>query len=202
MYINVYDLWENNFYVYYFGLGIYHSGVEVYDSEYAYGAHDHSASGIFETPPKGVPGTVGIRQSMYVGQTMLSRREVEVLCYELGAEFRGDQYHLLARNCNHFTSSFVKALTGKSGPGWVNRLAGVGLCCACILPRGINPPLPPLPLRGRADEDTQLLFGGSSSSSAPIVLTGAQPPALRAGSSTRAGCPVPHPGTQMSMQRI
>jgi hypothetical protein len=96
----------------------------------------------------------------------------------------------------------VKALTGKSAPGWVNRLAGVGLCCACILPRGINPPLPPLPLRGRADEDTQLLFGGSSSSSAPIVLTGSQPPALRAGSSTRAGCPVPHPGTQMSMQRI
>ena len=41
---------------------------------------------------------MGLRMSIYVGQTMLSRREVDAVCEELGDEFRGNQYHLLARN--------------------------------------------------------------------------------------------------------
>ena len=35
--LNVYDLAEQNAYLYWAGVGIFHSGVEVYDVEFAYG---------------------------------------------------------------------------------------------------------------------------------------------------------------------
>ncbi|KAK6946209.1 PPPDE peptidase domain [Dillenia turbinata] len=40
VYLNVYDLTLINGYIYWAGLGIFHSGVEVYGVEYAFGAHD------------------------------------------------------------------------------------------------------------------------------------------------------------------
>lgn len=36
------------------GVGIYHTGVEVYCVEYAYGGHPFELSGIFEIEPKDV----------------------------------------------------------------------------------------------------------------------------------------------------
>lgn len=181
VHVNVYDLWEHNDSVYWCGFGIFHSGVEVYDSEYAYGAHDFSSSGIFETAPRKTPGTVGFRQSIKVGRTFLTRQEVDELCDRLGEEYRGNQYHLLARNCNHFTSDLTRELTGKGSPSWVNRLAACGMCCSCLLPAGLNPPLPPPPQD--ENEDAPLLVDGVQSNS-----TGETP-------SATAMCPVPHPGS-------
>lgn len=40
----------------------------------------------------------------------------------------------------------------------VNRLAGCGLCCSCLLPAGLNPPLPTPP--GDENEDAPLLADG------------------------------------------
>lgn len=176
VHVNVYDLWDQNDSLYWCGFGIFHSGVEVYDSEYAYGAHDFSSSGIFETAPRKTPGTVGFRESIKIGRTHLTRQEVDELCDRLGEVYRGNQYHLLARNCNHFTSDLTKELTGHRSPGWVNRLAGCGMCCSCLLPAGLNPPLPPPP--GGENEDAPLL----------VVNTNGD-------LSATAMCPVPHPGT-------
>ena len=41
---------------------------------------------------------MGFRQSIKVGRTFLTRQEVDELCDRLGEEYRGNQYHLLARN--------------------------------------------------------------------------------------------------------
>jgi deubiquitinase DESI2 len=45
--INVYDLSQVNAYSYEFGVGAFHSGVEVMGTEYTFGGHESSSSGIF-----------------------------------------------------------------------------------------------------------------------------------------------------------
>ncbi|MQL82767.1 hypothetical protein Taro_015239 [Colocasia esculenta] len=52
VYLNVYDLTPMNGYVYWAGIGVFHSGVEVHGVEYAFGAHDYSTSGVFEVEPR------------------------------------------------------------------------------------------------------------------------------------------------------
>jgi hypothetical protein len=56
VYLNVYDLSDQNQYLYWAGVGVYHTGVEVYGIEYAYGGHDYDVSGVFATNPRAAPG--------------------------------------------------------------------------------------------------------------------------------------------------
>lgn len=43
--LNVYDLIEHNDWTYWCGVGVFHSGVEVFGVEYAYGGHEYDAPG-------------------------------------------------------------------------------------------------------------------------------------------------------------
>jgi hypothetical protein len=65
------------------------------------------------------------RESIYLGDTALSKRSVEKLVKSLGEEYRGDSYHLITKNCNHFAAHLSKELTGTEIPSWVNRLASL-----------------------------------------------------------------------------
>jgi len=110
------------------GFGVFHSGVEVYGVEYAYGGHAFPFSGIFTNTPQDAEelgDTVKFRESVYLGETALSKRAVERLVKSLGDEFRGDRYHLISKNCNHFTEYLARELTGVEIPQWINRLATV-----------------------------------------------------------------------------
>jgi hypothetical protein len=54
----------------------------------------------------------------------------------MASEYHGDTYHLISKNCNHFTDDLSTRLTGKKIPGWVNRLARLGddkSCAPCKL---------------------------------------------------------------------
>ena len=103
-----------------------------------------SASGIFHSRPRHCHGDgVKFRQAIRVGETTLSPAEVEAAAADLGATFRGNRYHLLQRNCNHFSSEFARKLTGRRAPGWINRLAGLAVAFNCLLPRHWLPELEP-----------------------------------------------------------
>jgi hypothetical protein len=52
--INVYDLSPVNAYAYDFGVGAFHSGVEVMGTEYTFGGHETSSTGIFTHAPRQV----------------------------------------------------------------------------------------------------------------------------------------------------
>ncbi|KAJ6791031.1 deSI-like protein [Iris pallida] len=137
LFLNIYDLTPVNNYLYYFGLGVFHSGIEVYGMEYGYGAHDYSSSGVFEVEPKSCPGFI-YRRSVWLGTTDMSRSEFRLFLEQLSTKYHGNTYHLITKNCNHFTDDVCTRLTGKPIPGWVNRLARVGSFCNCLLPESIQ----------------------------------------------------------------
>ena len=102
--------------------------------EYAYGAHDGASSGIFEVVPRRCPG-YAFRESVLVGTTELTRAEVRALMAELAADFPGDAYNLVSRNCNHFCDAACRRLVARARiPRWVNRLAKIGVAFTCVIP--------------------------------------------------------------------
>ncbi|KAF5461364.1 hypothetical protein F2P56_017469 [Juglans regia] len=137
VYLNVYDLTPINGYAYWLGLGVYHSGVQVHDVEYAFGAHDHGTSGVFEVEPKRCPGFT-FRKSILIGRTDLGPKEVRAFMEKLAEGYCGNTYHLITKNCNHFCNDVCTRLTGKPIPRWVNRLARLGSFCNCVLPAGVS----------------------------------------------------------------
>ncbi|XP_042419025.1 deSI-like protein At4g17486 isoform X2 [Zingiber officinale] len=123
--LNVYDLTPLNNYLRWLGLGIFHSGIEVHGSEYGFGAHDFPTSGVFEVEPKTCPGFL-YRCSILLGHTNMPPSEFRGFIERVASEYHGDTYHLISKNCNHFTDDVSKRLTARPIPQWVNRLAGLG----------------------------------------------------------------------------
>lgn len=137
VYLNVYDLTPMNGYLYWAGLGIFHSGVEVHGVEYAFGAHDYPTSGVFEVEPRQCPG-FKFRKSICIGTTNLDPKQVREFMEKQAYSYNGDTYHLIVKNCNHFCKDVSYKLTGKKIPKWVNRLAKIGSACNCILPETVK----------------------------------------------------------------
>ncbi|KAG6393174.1 hypothetical protein SASPL_147409 [Salvia splendens] len=167
LYLNVYDLTPINNYLYWVGCGVFHSGIEVslaastrqdnvsiwcyedeivgyrseqrhaHGLEYGFGAHEYPTSGVFEVEPRGCPGFL-FRRAIHVGSTDMSRSEFRSFMEHLSNDYHGDTYNLISKNCNHFTDEVCQRITGKSIPGWVNRLARMGSFCNCLLPESIQ----------------------------------------------------------------
>ncbi|KAF5181151.1 Desi-like protein [Thalictrum thalictroides] len=72
------------------------------------------------------------------GNIYLDGLDLEAACVYFSRRYHGDTYHLIAKNCNHFTDDVCTRLTGKHIPGWVNRLAKLGSFCNCLLPESIQ----------------------------------------------------------------
>jgi hypothetical protein len=124
--LNVYDMMPINGYTKLFGIGVFHSGVEVYGSEYAYGGHLSTFTGIYDMNPKDslvLGEDFKFKKSILLGYTPLKRQEVEQLVSHLGREYSGKKYSMISKNCNHFTKEFCLMLCGQSIPRWINRLA-------------------------------------------------------------------------------
>ncbi|PHT51956.1 hypothetical protein CQW23_06418 [Capsicum baccatum] len=109
----------------------------VHGMEYGYGAHDFPISGVFEVEPKSCPGFI-YRCSVPLGRIKMPPSEFQAFLENVASEYHGDTYHLISKNCNHFTDDIAQRLTGKGIPGWVNRLARVGAFCSCLLPESLQ----------------------------------------------------------------
>lgn len=60
------------------------------------------------------------RESIQVGTTQLSPQRVQQVVQEMGETYKGNAYHLLQRNCNHFSNDLCQQLTGQQAPLWVS----------------------------------------------------------------------------------
>ena len=86
------------------GIGIYHTGVEVYGVEYAFGGREGCNAdlvGIASMPPRSARAK--FREAIFLGHTQLSAVETRLLIKAIGPEWKAASYHLLQRNCNHFS---------------------------------------------------------------------------------------------------
>lgn len=48
------------------------------------------------------------RQSIEIGCTDFTEEEVRRIIDEIGNQYRGDRYHLMNNNCNHFSGSLTQ----------------------------------------------------------------------------------------------
>lgn len=130
------------------GLGAYHTSVDVRGFRYQFGAQigisrtstpqggGDSADSLRFVPPNGV-----YRESIILGQTWCDQKEINATIQRMREDkFKGENYHVAQRNCNHFSETFATALvlgndmleqehkqhTLDKFPAWVNRLARVG----------------------------------------------------------------------------
>ncbi|KAL3760418.1 hypothetical protein ACHAWU_005953 [Discostella pseudostelligera] len=130
------------------GLGAYHTSIDVRGFRYQFG----SLSGISRTStPEGggdsadsirfLPPNCTYRESIILGQTWCDQKEINATIQRMrDHKFKGENYHIAQRNCNHFSETFATALilgndmveqhqnqpTLDKFPAWVNRLARVG----------------------------------------------------------------------------
>lgn len=116
--LNVYDMVSManfNQYSSPVGFGVFHSGAEVYGCEYAYGGHNNSHSGVFEIAPRDVAAlgeeSFRFRETIVIGYTDFDQDDVKQIVEQFGVKFRGDKYHLLHQNCNHFTDALTRVGT-------------------------------------------------------------------------------------------
>jgi deubiquitinase DESI2 len=96
---------------------------------------------VYWTKPKSEPPGGTFRCEILQGFTLAAQSEIDTIIREASEEFQGTAYNLLTKNCNHFTSYLCQKLTGRPGPGWLNRAASIGVALPCVVPREwIEPP--------------------------------------------------------------
>ena len=147
-----------NQYLYPIGFGLYHTGVEIMGTEYTFA----SGAGIFNATPKYAPGAIfreQIELGIYDGTTIELNKVLDEL---RNGKFGPNDYNIVERNCNHFANTLCYKLLNKQIPGYINRLADIGMCCSCLLPKSM--------LKNAPVGDTSTTSGSSSTTSSSFLV--------------------------------
>ena len=109
-------------------MGVFHTGVEIAGEEWGYG-YCERGSGVYRVRPSRNP-MYEYRFAIPLGRTPLGEADVKRALAAARQDWQGKHYHLLARNCNHFSAHLARQLmVGDRFPTFVNRLANFGHGC-------------------------------------------------------------------------
>jgi len=101
--------------------GIFHGGVEVFGDEWSFG-YCPDGTGVYRCEPRRNP-MYEYRESVPLGVTSLSPARASAAVAALRAAWRGRDYEVLERNCNHFCEALCEALGCEGPPAWLNAFA-------------------------------------------------------------------------------
>jgi hypothetical protein len=150
--VHVYDMRPENKWSYHLGVGVWHTGVQLFNSiEVTFGGHPGSTSGVFSVPPRSIP--LPLRQSLRVGVLTKPVAEIRAILEQIALDYPGNSYHILNRNCNHFSDDLCRRLVGRGIPSYINRLAGLASLVKCWLPAAIHDSAPQDPNLVDDDDD-------------------------------------------------
>eukprot|EP01035_Chromulina_nebulosa_P019696 gene19696-25618_t len=129
IYLNVYDISEQNSLLFNLGLGFYHTGVVIDGSEYTF-----SQSGVFSHTPRDLNGSpAAFRENIKLGTYNGSSQDIQSIISDLRSVFKGSDYHIVNRNCNSFSNELSLRLLGKEIPSYINRMANIGSYFSCLI---------------------------------------------------------------------
>ena len=69
---------------------------------------------------------------------VLTDQERDDIIKGLGEDYQKCDYHITAKNCNHFSDQLCRTLVQRPAPRYINRLAGLGERLSCILPQELT----------------------------------------------------------------
>ena len=126
VYLNIYHVTIFNYILQFFGLGIFHSTLEINDIEYCFKLGIGDESGIFYNRSKDGIDKKWLKEKIYLGNTPYDSDSVNEI-FKLYIPFwLGKTYNLFQKNCNDFTNFFASLLlrTDKviNYPEYVNRI--------------------------------------------------------------------------------
>lgn len=109
------------------GMGIYHSGVEMFGVEYCFNGGDTSSTGVCSQVPHVAPPGSDWKydKTVDLGPINCNKDAAMRMLEETKKDFAANTYHLVARNCNNFSGCIAERL-GCSVPTWLNRAAEMG----------------------------------------------------------------------------
>mmetsp|Transcript_147376 Transcript_147376/g.274655 ORF Transcript_147376/g.274655 Transcript_147376/m.274655 type:complete len:574 (-) Transcript_147376:80-1801(-) len=100
-------------------LGAFHSGVEIYGSEWCFGGTvDSTATGIIRIPPRSNTEHQ-YRTTIPMGVTKLTPSQVESTMEALKEKWLGHTYDMFTKNCNHFADALCCSLGCDHIPAWI-----------------------------------------------------------------------------------
>jgi len=92
--------------------------------EWSYGFTESPDDGIYSCAPK-TNCSHQYRESIPLGVTFFSIRQVEHLLQQMRKQWQGKAYNLLWKNCCHFSDNLCQRLGVGSVPDWVNPTLGM-----------------------------------------------------------------------------
>ena len=137
VFLNIYDLKCVNYLLELFGLGIYHSTIEVYSKEYCFGPTSEDEPGFFINEPGELLSKLTLKEKRYLGNTLYNEKDFIKLLSLESPFWMGRTYDPFVKNCNHFSYYISKILVNNENidfPVYLNRICFFGKFVSCFYP--------------------------------------------------------------------